>query len=804
MSKQRILAWSDAANVKTGFANVSAHVLRALHNTGLYEIEQLAINHTGKFTDKDEVPWEMLPARLNNPDDVYGKGTFLRLLQERDYDFVWMVNDSFIVYDLVEDMKKIFSQRKSNGQKIPIVIYYYPVDCHIQENSCQMIKFCDIPVAYNKYGIQETLKTLPELKDKLQEIYHGTDAHIYKPLPQDRVRLLKTKYYGDRSNHFIVLNVNRNSDRKQLTHTIWCFSKFKKLVPDSLLMLHTVPIDQSFGTKAIDLFAAIKDAGLNLTDVLIPKHYRLTTGYPVEVMNELYNTADVFISNHLGEGWGLSLAEAMSAGTPVIVPDNTNMKELFGSNSERGYIYPCKDVQWIDNCYTPDTEVLTKAGWKFFKDTTASDEFCTMNPETHVIEYHKPEQLIEGDYKDNLYSLKHEGNLKVDILVTKNHNIYAKEWKQSQDTDWKFFKPEEILGRKDIQFKKDAKWTGKETEYFELPPCFHNNGNIIPAKRIPMLLWMEFMGYYLSEGSTTIAEQSHYIVQLRQNPGSLFERMFNLVQQMGYNVHANRQIPNSRLVIYDKQLYDYLKILGKKDKKYIPRDLFDCSREQLRILFEAMMAGDGHNLYYRDLANRNSVHTKGGSSYATTSIRLRDDFQELLLKIGYSGAYRLQSPAGIPWNIEGRSGVSNYDLWVIGISYSMNTPSKRGCYSYKESRWTSGWKEEWIPYDGKVYCAVVPNHLMFVRRNGCVLWSGNSGFRKRGYTEDIVEKLYEVYKGPDKFNNPKTIFARKWIEEHTWEGACKLWIDLFANAKSLAKKDSIPSSLQGMLVGEQL
>ena len=69
---------------------------------------------------------------------------------------------------------------------------------------------------------------------------------------------------------------------------------------------------------------------------------------PVDIMNRLYNTGDMFLTTHLGEGWGLSITEALAAGTPVVSPNNTCMPQQLGKNSERGYMYECKDEIWID------------------------------------------------------------------------------------------------------------------------------------------------------------------------------------------------------------------------------------------------------------------------------------------------------------------------------------------------------------------------------------------------------------------------------------------------------------------------
>ena len=344
----KLLAYSDSASTCTGFGVVSKYILGALHATGNYHIDQLAINYPPRFESLNSTPWTQIPARLEDPNDPYGRGLFLRLLAEGDYDIVWILNDLYVTSGMVNDLKQILARRSNEGFKVPKVVYYYPVDCHVQEESCDLIRFADVPVAYTDYGIKETLKTLPEVEPRLKQIYHGTNTKVYHPVGLEACQELKRKYLNNNAHKFVFVGVNRNSDRKQISRTILAFNEFKKQVPDSILLLHTMPIDRNLD-RVINLYTCVKDLGLTLEDVLFPKHYQPARGWPEYILNEIYNMADCFITTHLGEGFGLSIAEAMAAGTPVIAPDNTNMKELLGRNSERGYLYPCTDWIYIDN-----------------------------------------------------------------------------------------------------------------------------------------------------------------------------------------------------------------------------------------------------------------------------------------------------------------------------------------------------------------------------------------------------------------------------------------------------------------------
>jgi glycosyltransferase involved in cell wall biosynthesis len=335
--------------VSTGYGVVAKNILSYLHNTGEYDINQLSINYPARFNIVNEIPWTQISTKSLDPNEPYGKTLFLRTVAEGRYDIVWIMNDTYVVFDIVPKLKEILEKKRSAGHKIPKIIFYYPVDCHCKKEVGAMIEFADAPVCYNDYGRKETLLEIPNIEQRLKQIPHGVDTSTFFQFSSAEQVELKKKFLGGNSHKFSFLNVNRNSDRKQLARCILAFSEFKKQVPDSILMLHTQPVDRSMG-KAIDLFVVCKELGLSLEeDVLFPKHYEPSRSYPDNIMNELYNAVDCFITTDLGEGWGIGQTEAMAAGTPVIAGNNTSRPQIFGNSSERGYLYPMKDFLFVEN-----------------------------------------------------------------------------------------------------------------------------------------------------------------------------------------------------------------------------------------------------------------------------------------------------------------------------------------------------------------------------------------------------------------------------------------------------------------------
>ena len=319
-------------------------MLSALWDTGQYEIHQLAINHHGEFTQDATIPWQLQPAKLLDPKDPHGIKMFIKTLHGGDYDIVWVLNDLYVTSDATESLKKCFDDMRTHGKKIPKVIYYYPVDCHVPVDKGSFLLLADAIVCYTDHGKEETLKTFPGLENKLYQIAHGVDTSVFKPLSQQEAALMKSKMVNGDPDTTLVINVNRNNPRKQIPYSILAFKEFRKSVPKSKMYIHTAIVDQGG-----DIRIAIRDLGLNcVDDIILPINYSPSNPIRLEAMNMVYNVGDLFLTTHLGEGWGLTVSEAMAAGTPVVAPRNTSMPQLLGEHSERGYLYECKDTIWID------------------------------------------------------------------------------------------------------------------------------------------------------------------------------------------------------------------------------------------------------------------------------------------------------------------------------------------------------------------------------------------------------------------------------------------------------------------------
>jgi hypothetical protein len=277
------------------------------------------------------------------------------------------------------------------------------------------------------------------------------------------------------------------------------------------------------------------------------------------------------------------------------------------------------------------------------------------------------------------------------------------------------------------EFKKDAAWLGIEQQYFTLPevksdwviPAHHNGRGVVPevkrhyyapALQIDMDAWLEFLGYYLSEGHC-YNNDGDYKTGIAQEKSAVRDKIEDCLKKLPWHYRAD----DSGFTISDKQLYEYLKQFGKAHDKYIPREILALSERQLGIIFKALMLGDGYGLEVSGRPYKANDGYHSGFSYFSVSKRLADDVQELSLKIGLAA------------NVTPYSSKSSEIIHRVGIIQNHLTPAIG-----------DNNKIEKVQYEGRVYCVEVPSHVVYVRRNGKAAWCGNSGIYNRLANDPII------------------------------------------------------------------
>ena len=369
-------------------------------------------------------------------------------------------------------------------------------------------------------------------------------------------------------------------------------------------------------------------------------------------------------------------------------------------------------------CYTPDHEILTEKGWvniREYVERRLSYRVATLNPETNEVEYHKPEKLFKLRYKGKI--IKQEGRVEFEVIP--NHRLWIKLDGKIKESSKKWqFREARNLPRY-AKFRLDFPFEGKEEKYFLLPGYTkkwnvreskprtyyrhlklgrtrsHTCCKVVKPKKIPMDSWLRFLGIYLAEGSLRNKgnnKGSSVVISHKRD-----KRIDAIISDLGFKPYyiQSKNRTSGEYLIHNRQLVNYLKQFGHAEDKFIPRELLNLSRRQLKILFDSLMMSDG------------SYHKNGTSAYyATISKRLANDFQELALKVGWI--------ARIVKKDKSLFKHTKHDMYFVNLSSTkeINPNSETDKRSERE-------------YNGYVYSVQVPNHIIYVRRNGKPHWNGN-------------------------------------------------------------------------------
>lgn len=147
--------------------------------------------------------------------------------------------------------------------------------------------------------------------------------------------------------------------------------------------------------------------------------------------------------------------------------------------------------------------------------------------------------------------------------------------------------------------------------------------------------------------------------------------------------------------------------------------------KQLRILYDALMLGDGSY-----------------NNYSTTSKRLADDVQEILIKMGYgSSIYYRDSRVGRDVVIHGKvTGKCNWPEYAVTRNEGQMTPEVR--ITNIKGHKSILTKEH---YDGNVYCVTVDNGLILTRLDGKCIITGNSTEASARVREILHERMIRSF-----------------------------------------------------------
>jgi site-specific DNA-methyltransferase (adenine-specific) len=336
-------------------------------------------------------------------------------------------------------------------------------------------------------------------------------------------------------------------------------------------------------------------------------------------------------------------------------------------------------IQWIYGCYSNDTEVLTKDGWKYYSELTETCEILQWESHTNTLTWIKPLNKFEYQIEEKMVLLQ---NRHTSQLITKNHSVYAKIRKHSRNP-------------KPTQFEKIQAQDIKRHWQIDLPLA----GNLLGDVSEPNAY---LIGWWLTDAwvhgdkkacmfSQSKIETREKLKQALNSAPCKFSEYVkeskNPNHQSEHTFYVTGEIANFLLENYPTREMNWNMLSWDLDSKV--------------QLIEGLLDGDGSR-------KRNNSYCE--IFWSKKAERL-DIFQALCLSV----------------NI--RSHI-DYKKGCVYINREHSTTQIQNKHSQEQQ-----------DYKGMVWCLETETGAFVVRRNGKAFISGNSGFPKSHNISIALDKM---------------------------------------------------------------
>jgi glycosyltransferase involved in cell wall biosynthesis len=355
MTKKPKLLWVADFAAMTGFGRVSGAILPRLKDK--YDITVLACNWHGDPVDEQK-DFRMFPASNRFQQAPFGEERIREIVEREQPDIVFTLNDPWIASDQYRRIEDLHKQGKFK------FVGYLTMDSYNWLGGIDPhIGMWDSIITFTEFGAYEFLKA--GINKPITVIPHGLDSEVFYPMDKKEAR--KALKLAD--DIFICFSGQRNQPRKRIDITIAAFAQFAVGRPDTQLYLHMGLKDQ--GWDAMGLFAReMRKNGLDPNNrIIMTTNTPQPPNVPVELLNTIYNVADVGINTTKGGGWELVNFEHAACRVAQVVSNHTSTKEIFEGH---GKLIRCDhidvDINYGREMPCPSVEHLVEILVELYED----------------------------------------------------------------------------------------------------------------------------------------------------------------------------------------------------------------------------------------------------------------------------------------------------------------------------------------------------------------------------------------------------------------------------------------------------
>lgn len=343
-----------------------------------------------------------------------------------------------------------------------------------------------------------------------------------------------------------------------------------------------------------------------------------------------------------------------------------------------------RDNHAFDGCYDEQTEILTGLGWKRFADVQRGEPVAILDGDE--MRFEEVIETIALDHSGTM--LLYEGK-SLNFCTTEDHWFYAADHLSSVvQKNPKFRRLRFRDFQRNMWVRRTAEYAGKEIDE-----------RINGVSADDAIAWY---GFWLAEGCKSTNHRGSYYAHVDQKNPDM--ELIGLMDRLGCKTRRKDRNGVVRFSLGVKW-YRLVRNQGISPTKFVPEWLKNLSKRQTEILLHWLWKGDGC-----------------GSRYSTSSRRLADDVQELILRIGGAATIGHEAPClrKLP---NGRVVLSREQFYV---DRTYGRPGQAGNGERSMLLQIDREKVQRVHYEGKVYCVEVRTGVILVRRKGRAFWCGNS------------------------------------------------------------------------------
>jgi glycosyltransferase involved in cell wall biosynthesis len=308
-----------------------------------HDISVLGLNYLGDYSPEIK-DLKVYRANTKSHEDTFGTRRVAELVELVDPEVIVIAHDPQAIWQYIFqnpwDPKQSLLTRPIIAY-VPVDGYDYPPD--LVELLPRAVNF----VAMSQHGAG-TFKPSTV-------VYHGIDADDFYPMEDKRAC---REALGLDPDKFLILRVDTNSGRKDYAATIKAVAPLLEKHRDMALHLHASGDPRMPGVNIPVMVSRYDLAPDQFSVSDLPTS---TTGWPTEKLRTLYNAADLFVTTSRGEGFGLTIAEALACGVPVVAQNVAAIPEVVGPGGvliepQRRLTVPAGQDLWL-----ADIDAFTEA-----------------------------------------------------------------------------------------------------------------------------------------------------------------------------------------------------------------------------------------------------------------------------------------------------------------------------------------------------------------------------------------------------------------------------------------------------------